>query len=261
MSWRYKTLFVLTVMFAVSSAGFACADNGVDAAAETAWRGGMSGCVTADAVPLLSGDSITGADTAVAKAGSADSASRYDNRTNKYMKFWRAIVPRRIVAQYAGGIGLFSVGLGWVYGPRQMFDTDFMLGYVPAYDTNRGKLTITLRESCSPFSFKVWRGISCRPLSFSIYINAITGHEFWTSEPTRYPHKYYGFSTGLRLGASLGQRLVINVPSKMRRSFREIVLYYDFNACDLGIASAATNKRLSLWDVVNVSAGVKLTVF
>ena len=62
------------------------------------------------------------------------------------------------MAQYAGGIGLFSAGLGWMYGKKQFVETDFLLGYVPPYTTGRGKLTITARETYVPFDIKsVWR--------------------------------------------------------------------------------------------------------
>lgn len=186
---------------------------------------------------------------------------RYERRAEKFMAFWHSLTPRRVVAQYAGGIGLFSAGLGWMYGKNNSWETDFMLGYVPPYSTGRGKLTITARETYVPFDFRVYGIINCQPLAVAMYINTITGHEFWMSEPVRYPRKYYGFSSGVRAGLSLGQRVRLQIPAARRKRFREVLFYYDFNTCDLDIASFSTNRHISLWDIVNISLGLKFTVF
>lgn len=187
--------------------------------------------------------------------------ARYERRAEKFMSFWHSLTPRRVVVQYAGGIGLFSAGLGWMYGKNNSWETDCMLGYVPPYSTGRGKLTFTARETYVPFNFKVYGDVSYQPLAVAMYFNVITGHEFWMSEPVRYPNKYYGFSSGVRAGISLGQRFRFQIPEAKRRRFREVVFYYDFNACDLDIASFSTNRYVSLWDIINISLGLKWTVF
>ena len=187
--------------------------------------------------------------------------ARYEKRAEKFMSFWYSLTPRRVVAQYAGGIGLFSAGLGWMYGKNNSWETDFLLGYVPPYTTGRGKLTITARETYVPFDIKVYGDVNFQPLAVAMYFNVITGHEFWMSEPVRYPHKYYGFSSGMRAGISVGQRLRLHIPEAKRRIFREVIIYYDFNTCDLDIASFSTNRYVSLWDIINISLGLKWTVF
>lgn len=187
--------------------------------------------------------------------------ARYEKRAEKFMSFWHSLTPRRVVEQYAGGIGLFSAGLGWMYGKNNSWETDFLLGYVPPYTTGRGKLTITARETYVPFDIKVYGDVNFQPLAVAMYFNVITGHEFWMSEPVRYPHKYYGFSSGMRAGISVGQRLRLHIPEAKRRIFREVIIYYDFNTCDLDIASFSTNRYVSLWDIINISLGLKWTVF
>ncbi|MCR4583553.1 MAG: hypothetical protein K5764_08385, partial [Prevotella sp.] len=48
-------------------------------------------------------------------------------------------------------------------------------------------------------------GWSLNPLTASIYVNTVYGHEFWKSQPGRYPDKYYEFmSTKFRLNIALG---------------------------------------------------------
>lgn len=179
----------------------------------------------------------------------------------KISRFWTAITPQRIVAQYAGGIGFASAGVGWAYGKDKAWETDMLLGYVPPYHTNRGKLTFTARESYAPFDFRLYRGLRMRPLAASIYLNAIAGHEFWTNEPSRYPKKYYGFSTGVRIGVSLGQRLSLRLPQRQGKPAHDLIFYYDLNSCDLDIATWSTNNDIKLRDIVNLSFGLKITLF
>lgn len=173
--------------------------------------------------------------------------------------FWRAVRPRGIVAQYAGGIGFVSAGAEWAYGRREMFETGLLAGWLPPFSTGHGKLTLTLRQSFAPFELPLRGSVSCQPLALSLYANAISGHEFWMAKPKRYPRKYYGFSSGLRLGLSAGQRIKLRLPRRQRwKALDCVMLYYDFNACDLDIVSCLCDSRVSLWDIVNVSLGVKV---
>ena len=175
--------------------------------------------------------------------------------------FWRVITPRRTVLQYAGGIGLVSAGVGWMYGPRKVWETDFLIGFVPSYNTGGTKVTLTLKQTYAPFNVQINKLFSYQPLACGLYLNSIFGEEFWTSEPKRYPEHYYGFSTGIRAGINLGQRIKLNIPPMRRRWCREIIFYYEANTCDLYLVSFFKNKDVSFWDILNFSFGLKFTVF
>ncbi len=190
-----------------------------------------------------------------------ENSRKYEISSRHYKKFWHALTPKRIVIQYAGGIGLLSTGVGWMYGKNKTWETDFLVGFVPPYSTGRAKATITLKETYNPFNVNLRKNVYYQPLACGLYLNSIMGHEFWTNEPSRYPKKYYGFSTAIRTGIFLGQRVKLKVPPSQRHWFKEIMLYYEANTCDLHIVSCATNKHISLWDIVNFSFGFKFTVF
>lgn len=109
-----------------------------------------------------------------------------------------------------------------------------------------------------------WRVITPRRtvLQYAGGIGLVSaGVEFWTSEPKRYPEHYYGFSTGIRAGINLGQRIKLNIPPMRRRWCREIIFYYEANTCDLYLVSFFKNKDISFWDILNFSFGLKFTVF
>ncbi len=132
--------------------------------------------------------------------------SRYDKRVLRYRKHWAALIPTQFVIQNAGNMGVISAGIGWHYGKQRQWETHLLWGYIPKHQSTRGKLTMTLKENYIPWSIDLKRGWSIEPLSASIYLNTVYGHEFWKSQPNRYPDDYYQFmSTKFRLNIALGQ--------------------------------------------------------
>lgn len=147
--------------------------------------------------------------------------SKYEQRMLRKQKAWASLVPTHFVIQNAGNMGVVSMGLGWSYGKRHQWETDLMFGYIPKHQSTRGKLTSTLKGNYIPWHLNInskadlnktckW---SFEPLTVSLYINTVYGHEFWKSQPGRYPDKYYEFmSTKFRLNLALGQRITFDIP-------------------------------------------------
>lgn len=50
--------------------------------------------------------------------------SRYDRRVHRYRKRWEALIPTHTKIQFAGNMGLLSLGTGWDYGKRNQWETD-----------------------------------------------------------------------------------------------------------------------------------------
>ena len=53
---------------------------------------------------------------------------RWDKRKHLQYKGWEKLKPTHIKMQYAGGMGLLSTGIGWDYGRRCQWESDFLLG-------------------------------------------------------------------------------------------------------------------------------------
>lgn len=45
---------------------------------------------------------------------------------------WERLKPKNAMVQYAGGMGMMSFGAGWEYGKRGMWNTDVLVGFLPA---------------------------------------------------------------------------------------------------------------------------------
>ncbi len=190
-------------------------------------------------------------------------SSRYERIVRRYNKFWMGMVPSQIKVQYAGSIGLFSIGMGWHYGGHQhrKWETDIQFGYLPRYHRRTGNLIITARESYIPFRVRLGDDLDIEPLSCGLFFSSIYGEEFWREQPSRYPRKYYGFSTAIRTNVFLGQRLRFAIPSSVRKRNNSITAYYELSASELDIISFTTNRWVTLWDILSLSLGIKFDLF
>ena len=185
--------------------------------------------------------------------------NRYDRRIHRYRKHWEALIPTHTKIQFAGNMGLLSFGTGWDYGKRNQWETDIFLGFLPKYDSDRAKLTLTLKQNYIPWSLTIKNGpFAVEPLTCGMYLNTIFGDEFWTNEPDRYPKGYYGFSSKVRIHAFLGQRLTLNIAPQHRFNARAITFFYELSTSDLYIISAFTNRYLKPHDYLSLSFGIKL---
>lgn len=212
-------------------------------------------CVDSQIATLENGDSLI-ADTLEYKDSTA-----YERHTCKYRDFWYKLVPNQVTAQFAGSIGVASVGVGWHYGKHKNWETDLLLGFVPKYHSEETKVTFTVKERYVPWHLNVSKRWVIEPLTTGIFLNSIFGEDFWTREPSRYPARYYGFPTRVRANIFLGQRLTYRIPSKKRHFFRSISAYYELSSCDMYIISAIPNKNIKLGDILSLAAGLRLSIF
>mgnify|MGYP000958301207 CR=1 FL=1 len=187
--------------------------------------------------------------------------SRYDKRIHRYRKHWERIIPTHTTIQYAGNIGLLSIGTGWDYGKHRQWETNLLFGFIPKYSSKKAKITMTLKQSYIPWSIDIGKGFSVEPLSCGLYMNTVFGDQFWVSEPERYPKGYYGFSSKIRFHIFMGQGITFNLGNNSRFSAKAITLFYEISTCDLYLISAATNSYLKPKDYLSLSFGVKIQWF
>ena len=195
--------------------------------------------------------------------------SRYDRRIHRYRKHWAALIPMQFVIQNAGNMGAISAGIGWNYGKRKQWETDLLFGYIPKHQSSRGKLTTTLKENYIPWSInlanifpnatdKITQQMSIEPLTASIYLNTVYGHEFWKSQPGRYPDGYYEFmSTKFRLNVGVGERIMFKLPEDKKIIFSRMALFYEISTCDLYIRSLFQGNGVKFTDIFGCSIGMK----
>lgn len=185
------------------------------------------------------------------------SQNRHERKLQQYKKGWEKLIPRYQKIQYAGSMGLISIGVGWDYGKSKQWETDLFLGYLPRFDGSSGHATITLKENYIPWQINLAKSERWKvePFTASLYINKIFGEEFWSREPDKYPDGYYGLATNLRFNLAFGQRVRFKV--KPIGLSEQLTLFYEFGTNDLYIISYFTNKYLHFSDIFNLSLGIK----
>lgn len=196
----------------------------------------------------------------------ADSATRqvetrYERRTDHYRNFWRKVIPNQFTAQYAGSIGVVALGMGWHYGKHKNWETDLLLGFVPKYNSAENKITFTAKERYVPWHLNISSHWMVEPLTTGLFFSSIFGEDFWSKEPSRYPDRYYGFSTRIRANVFLGERITYRIPSKKRHFFSSLSAYYELSTSDMYIISALPNKNIRFSDILSLSFGLRLSVF
>lgn len=104
---------------------------------------------------------------------------RWDKREHlRYDERWERLKPTHLKWQYAGGMGLNSVGVGWDYGRRCQWETDCQVGFLPAKYAEKFRLTFTVKQNYIPWSICFKEHWMAEPFYCGLYITTIAGDEF-----------------------------------------------------------------------------------
>lgn len=184
---------------------------------------------------------------------------RYEQRIEKYNSFFNSLIPDFLRLQYAGSVGLVSVGCGWEHGKKKKFETDVMLGFVPKYEKEAAFLTFTIRETYVPWTKPLHnKSYAFQPLACGIFVNSVLNSDYWMREPGRYPNgNYYRFSSKIRIHIFVGQRYTLNIPRERRYMARNVSAVWELSTCDLYLISKVGNNALSWLDILSLSLGLK----
>lgn len=185
--------------------------------------------------------------------------SEYDTRIEKYQIGWSHLIPRQIKLQFAGSMGMFSVGPGWFYGKKNQWETDMFIGFIPRMNGSKGHVTITLKQTYTPSHLQLNDRLSYEPLTTGIYFNKIFGEYFWSHLPEKYPEGYYFWAVNTRFHVFLGQALAFRLSKKMEG--KSLSFFYEFNTNDLYLISAWSNKTIGLKDIIGLSLGLRYRLF
>lgn len=197
--------------------------------------------------------------------------TKYEQHLEKHHRLWLSLMPSTVRIQYAGSIGLINLGMGWEYGKRHQWETDFMFGLVPKYDKDEAFATFTLRQTYVPWTKKLFHNYewgkgpyryTWQPLSCGLFLNSVLHGNYWTKEPERYPDQdYYRFSSKIRFHLFVGQRYTIHVPREKRWLPKEASFVWELSTCDLYVVSKFVNASLPLKDILSLSLGLKLKMW
>ncbi len=184
--------------------------------------------------------------------------TKHDRNVERYKSSWDKLIPRYVKLQFAGSMGFLSAGVGWDYGRSKHWETDVLIGFVPAFKHDDTKITLTLKQNYMPWKIRFSPKFMFEPLACGIYINTIFSDNFWARTPIKYPsNKYYSFSTRIRTHVFLGERITLNFDPEKRKC-DSLSFFYELSTNDLYFISAVSNRYVKLKDILSLSFGLKL---
>lgn len=187
------------------------------------------------------------------------SVSGYEQRKMRFARGWSNLIPKYAKVQYAGGMGLLSIGTGWEYGGNRQWETDILFGFIPKHSSRKARATFTLKQNFTPWRLALGGNFAVEPLSTGIYFNTVFGGEFWMKNPERYPKGYYWFSTRMRIHVFIGPRMRYTIPEQKRLFCSAITLFCELSSCDTYIIQAVKNSYITPADYLRMSVGLKFS--
>ncbi len=164
-----------------------------------------------------------------------------------------AIIPHYTKLQFAGGIGFFSLGVGY-NNRKEKLEGDLYYGYVPKKIGGDDLHAITGKLTWLPLKGGLFKKIHYKPLSFGLLVNYTFGKQFFLFDPELYPYKYYGFPTALHVGGFIGGQASV----KTKKLFNKVGLYYELGTMDALLISYLNNEKdLTLPEIFNLGIGIK----
>jgi hypothetical protein len=165
-------------------------------------------------------------------------------------------LPDHMVVQFAGNIGLLSVGPGYSYF-RDKVQTDILYGITPAFETQTSIHILTAKTAYHPVKVKLNKGYILEPLRLGMGISYSIGNQFYTSWPDRYPDGYYWWTTSFRLTPFLGTSISRSIGNG-DTAIKRVQLYSELGTHDLAIISMVNNKHFPVGRILNIAFGTKL---
>ena len=154
---------------------------------------------------------------------------RYKKRVEKYISRWEKLIPHYTKLQFAGSMGMLSLGTGWNYY-RNHWETDVYLGIVPRNSDRHAMATLTLKQNYYPWNIHIADKLSFEPLACGVYTHVFIGERF---------------------------TLKLNTKKSWHKS---ISFFYELSTCDLYLINKIGNGYLKPKDYLSLSFGLKLQI-
>lgn len=123
------------------------------------------------------------------------------------------LTPDYLIFNYAGNIGNYGIGGGYVLNNMQSLQLGLLYGFTPKYKVAVAIHTISARGIYLPAAFELKHGLTFSPqISAGISYNTAVGKNTWITQPSVFPKGYYS-PTAFRIHAGFGGKLSLDTPN------------------------------------------------
>ncbi len=161
-------------------------------------------------------------------------------------------VPDYVKAQFAGNIGLFSVGAGY-----QLFDkvlsSELLYGFVPKSASKAENIhLITIKNTFPIYRKKIGENLTITPIA-GIATTLDIGTTSFTTLPSKYPEGYY-VPTAVHF--TLFGGVMVHKDFKKPKIFKGVDFYVELGTVETYLWYALATEEVDLVDVFSTSIGV-----
>lgn len=189
-------------------------------------------------------------------------SGEYEQETDKekvkqnHDAFRKKAVPDYTKIHYAGSMGMFAIGGGWVYG-KAHWESDVLFGFIPVSEERPTLFTATVKQNYFPWKISINNALVLEPLSTGLYVcTLLNDPKLWAKSPHRYPRDYYWHSNRFRLNIFIGQRYTWK--PGMKNLPTAISFFYELSTCDLYLIKVISGSYLQPKDYLSLSLGVRI---
>ncbi|WP_133639406.1 hypothetical protein [Sphingobacterium paludis] len=158
----------------------------------------------------------------------------------------KKIMPNNVKLQYAGNIGMFSTGFGYV-SPNKRWMGDFMYGLVPSSYAKDPIHSLTLKGKYVSLNRDYIQSLQVSWLQLGLWFNYSFGDQYFLGLPSYYDPGYYYFPTALNIGLTLG--------SEVR--YKKWGLYYELGTTEKRMINYVKNSgSINFSEIWNIGIGL-----
>jgi len=164
-------------------------------------------------------------------------------------------VPDAAVIQYAGNMGMLSAGPGYDLAKKKIA-LDLLFGYVPKFEAEEIGRIISLKATYKPFRIALNEKYTLIPVQGGLGVSYHFGDQFSTSWEGPIPKGYYWWPTSWRVLGFAGAAINRKIEDS---TVKNLELYGGLGTYDLVTTAWYRDDRLTLWDIMSASAGVRIS--
>ena len=119
------------------------------------------------------------------------------------------ITPQSLIIQYAGNIGMFSIGARYE-SPNQKWQGSLHYGHVPASFADKAIHSTTIKVNYIPIRKVITNDVNVDWLKIGLWSNYAYGKQYFRKLPAYYDSGYYYFPTAVNIGLTFGSEIKRN---------------------------------------------------
>lgn len=173
---------------------------------------------------------------------------------HKKKRSW--IIPSHVIAQYAGGVGTYIIGAGYVLNKSQSLRLKFQYGFTPKFKTKKNLHSTSTFFSYLPANILIYKKISVMPQLRLGWSRAFAdGPGTFTRLPSYFPDGYYA-PNAFRFHFNMGANFKYDL--KKGSMVKAMEFYIETTTNDLYVKYFFNYSKVHLNHIFTMALGINI---